>query len=72
MAALRDRLEQTILGEVEAAEVNGQGRPAGTEYHSICFDCIEGEALVIALDLKGWRFQPEPPARPGRSNRLMC
>ena len=53
MAALRDRLEQTILGEVEAAGVNGRGAPRVPNTTSVYFDYIEGEALVIALDLKG-------------------
>jgi cysteine desulfurase len=53
MSALRDRLEQTILGEVEATAVNGQGAPRAPNTSSIYFDCTEGEALVIALDLKG-------------------
>jgi cysteine desulfurase len=53
MSALRDRLERTILGEVEGAAVNGHGAPRVPNTTSISFDCIEGEALVIALDLKG-------------------
>jgi cysteine desulfurase len=53
MSRMRDRLEQTILGEVEATGVNGQGAPRVPNTSSIYFDCIEGEALVIALDLKG-------------------
>jgi cysteine desulfurase len=53
MSALRDRLEQTILREVEATGVNGQGAPRVPNTTSIYFDYIEGEALVIALDLKG-------------------
>ncbi len=53
MSALRDRLEQIILGEVEGAAVNGQGAARVPNTSSIHFDCIEGEALVIALDLKG-------------------
>jgi cysteine desulfurase len=53
MSALRDRLERTILGEVEGAAVNGQEVPRVPNTTSISFDCIEGEALVIALDLKG-------------------
>ena len=53
MAALRDRLEQTILRNVEATAVNGHGAPRVPNTTSIYFDCIEGEALVIALDLKG-------------------
>jgi cysteine desulfurase len=53
MSHMRDRLEQTILREVESAGVNGQGAPRVPNTSSIYFDCIEGEALVIALDLKG-------------------
>jgi cysteine desulfurase len=53
MSALRDRLEQTILGEVEATALNGRGATRVPNTTSIHFDCIEGEALVIALDLKG-------------------
>ena len=50
---LRDRLEQAILERVEAAGVNGAGAPRVPNTTNIYFDHIEGEALVIALDLKG-------------------
>jgi cysteine desulfurase len=53
MSSMRDRLEQTILSEVESTAVNGQDAPRVPNTSSIHFDCIEGEALVIALDLKG-------------------
>jgi cysteine desulfurase len=53
MSALRDRLERTILGEVEATAVNGQGVLRVPNTTNIHFDYIDGEALVIALDLKG-------------------
>jgi cysteine desulfurase len=53
MSALRDRLEQVMLEEVEGSAVNGRGAARVPNTTSICFDCIEGEALVIALDLKG-------------------
>ncbi len=53
MAELRDRIERTILGEVEATGVNGAGAPRVPHTTNIYFDYIEGEALVIALDLKG-------------------
>jgi len=53
MSQMRDRLERTILGEVESTGLNGQGAPRVPNTSSIYFDCIEGEALVIALDLKG-------------------
>jgi cysteine desulfurase len=51
-AATRDRLERALL-RVESAGVNGGGAPRVPQISSIHFDAIEGEALVIALDLKG-------------------
>ncbi len=53
MVALRDRIEHTVLAEVEATGVNGAGAPRVPNTTNIHFDYIEGEALVIALDLKG-------------------
>jgi len=53
MAAIRDRLQEKILAEVEATGVNGEGAPRVPNTTNIHFDYIEGEALVIALDLKG-------------------
>src|ERR1700689_22481 len=53
MSAMRDRIEQAILSEVEATGVNGEGAPRVPNTTNIHFDYIEGEALVIALDLKG-------------------
>jgi cysteine desulfurase len=53
MAKMRDRIEQKILNEAEAAGVNGQGAPRVPNTANLYFDGIEGEALVIALDLKG-------------------
>jgi cysteine desulfurase len=57
VAALRDRLEREIL-QLPGSGVNGMGcdgnpvaRAANTT--NIWFDHVEGEALVIALDLKG-------------------
>jgi cysteine desulfurase len=52
-AALRDRLESTILNSIEAVGVNGAGAPRVPTTTNIFFEYIEGEALVIALDLKG-------------------
>ncbi|MGH9502929.1 MAG: cysteine desulfurase family protein [Terriglobales bacterium] len=53
MSDLRDHLEQTILSEVGSTTVNGEGAPRVPNTSSIYFDCVDGEALVIALDLKG-------------------
>jgi cysteine desulfurase len=49
---MRDRLQQ-MLSKVEAAGVNGDGALRVPNTTNIYFDHIEGEALVIALDLKG-------------------
>ena len=53
IANLRDRLESAILEKVESAGVNGQGAPRVPNTSNIYFDYIEGEALIISLDLKG-------------------
>jgi len=52
MANLRDQLERELL-EIEATGTNGEGAPRVPNTTNIYFDHIEGEALVIALDLKG-------------------
>jgi cysteine desulfurase len=53
IAALRDRLEQGILAQVEDTGVNGGNVARVANTTDIYFDNLEGEALVIALDLKG-------------------
>ena len=52
VAALRDRLEADLL-TIEATRLNGARAPRVPNATSISFDGIDGEALVIALDLKG-------------------
>ncbi len=53
IATLRDRLENAILQNVESAGVNGEGASRVPNTSNIYFDYLEGEALIIALDLKG-------------------
>ena len=53
MCALRDRLQQGLLAQVEESGVNGLGAPRVPNTSNIYFDHIEGESMVIALDLKG-------------------
>jgi cysteine desulfurase len=50
---LRNRFEQGILKLVPGAHVNGMNSPRVPNTSSITFPGLEGEALVIALDLKG-------------------
>ncbi len=53
LAGLRDRLEAGILAQIPGTGVNGAGVPRAANTTNIWFDNLEGEALVIALDLKG-------------------
>ena len=53
MVALRDRLEHTIIESIDQVSVNSAGAPRVPNTTNIVFDCLEGEAMVIALDLKG-------------------
>ena len=53
IAAMRDRLENTVLQNIDQVAVNGGGAPRTPNTANLSFDCIEGEAMVIALDLKG-------------------
>jgi cysteine desulfurase len=52
-AALRDRLEQGLLAQVPQARANGGRAPRTPNTTNVTFPFVEGEALVIALDLKG-------------------
>ncbi len=54
IAALRDRLEAAILERIPGTGVNGAGAPRTPNTTNIYFDGIDGEALVIALDLRGF------------------
>ncbi len=53
LAALRDALEERILARVPYAGVNGDRQRRTPNTTNIHFDFVEGEPLVIALDLKG-------------------
>jgi cysteine desulfurase len=52
-SALRDNLERGLLQRVPHSRLNGGGAPRTPNTTNITFPGIEGEALVIALDLKG-------------------
>jgi cysteine desulfurase len=53
VAGLRDRLEREILERVPQVSVNGDpGRRLPTT-SNLCFDYVEGEGFVIAMDLRG-------------------
>jgi cysteine desulfurase len=54
LAALRDRLESSILQRVPRVQANCGGAERLPNTASLRFDGIEGEALVISLDLAGF------------------
>jgi len=53
LEGLRDHLQQTVLSEVDECVINGGDVSRVPTTTNIRFGHIEGEALVIALDLKG-------------------
>jgi cysteine desulfurase len=53
LSALRDQLEQGLLGSVPQSRVNAGASPRTPNTTNLVFPCVEGEALLIALDLKG-------------------
>jgi cysteine desulfurase len=54
LAALRDRLERGVLERIPAARVNGDKARRLPNTSNVRFDGIEGEAMVIGLDLRGF------------------
>ena len=53
VSALRDELQRQLLGRIPHAHANASGAPRTPNTTNITFPGIEGEALIIALDLKG-------------------
>ncbi len=54
LAPLRNHLERSVLGRVPGTRVNGRCDARVPNTSNICFTGIEGEAMVIALDLRGY------------------
>ncbi len=53
ISRLRDTLEQGLLARIPDSHVNAARAPRTPNTSNITFPGIEGEALIIALDLKG-------------------
>lgn len=53
VSALRDQLERTLLQRVPQSRVNTASAPRTPNTSNIFFPGVDGEALLIALDLKG-------------------
>jgi cysteine desulfurase len=54
LGALRDRLEALVLARISETSVNGSRSRRTPNTSNVCFQGIDGEALVIALDLRGF------------------
>jgi cysteine desulfurase len=54
LTSLRDRLESTVLARIPATGVNGGGANRAPNTANIYFDGVDGEAMLIALDLRGF------------------
>ena len=53
ISALRDELERGLLARIPHSRANASAAPRTPNTANITFPGIEGEALIIALDLKG-------------------
>ncbi|AKQ67115.1 Cysteine desulfurase [Myxococcus hansupus] len=53
VGALRDAFEREVLGALPGVHVNGGDAPRVPNTSNLRFDDVEGEALLIALDLDG-------------------
>jgi cysteine desulfurase len=53
LAALRDAFERSVTERVEHVSINAKDSPRVPNTSNIFFDHLQGEAMVIALDLKG-------------------
>jgi cysteine desulfurase len=54
LSGLRDRLENAVLDRVSGAGINGSRWNRVPNTSNLYFDGIDGEAMVIALDLRGF------------------
>ncbi len=54
LGGLRDRLEAAALERIPGVSVNGARWKRTPNTSNLCFEGIDGEALVIALDLRGF------------------
>jgi cysteine desulfurase len=54
LAQLRDRFEQSVLDQIPGVRVNCGASPRVSNTSNLLFEGVEGEPLLIALDLKGF------------------
>ena len=50
---LRNRFEERICTEIPGTKINGAGVPRIPNTTNISFDSVDGESIVLGLDLRG-------------------
>jgi len=60
---IKDRFESWVKEIYRMSNLTVMFR-AGSLGSNISFEFIEGESLLLSLDMKASPFQPAPPARP--------
>jgi cysteine desulfurase len=53
LSNLRDRFESTILRKIDGVQINGANAPRVPTTSNMSFQFIEGESILLHLDLKG-------------------
>jgi cysteine desulfurase len=53
LSNLRDRFESTILRKIDGVQINGANAPRVPNTSNMSFQFIEGESILLHLDLKG-------------------
>jgi cysteine desulfurase len=53
LSALRDRLEAGLIAAIPGTQVNGSTTQRVANTTNVCFDGVDAEALLIALDMQG-------------------
>ena len=52
LTALRDRLQEGLLGAIPGVKLNGAGAPRVPGTLNVCIEGVEGESLLLMLDAK--------------------
>lgn len=53
ITALRERLESQVISRIAAVQINGSGAPRVCNTSNMSFGAIDGESILLHLDLRG-------------------